>query len=165
MTWKLPPQSSFTFGKHSEAELAGFEFPVHPKLQAVTRLALAISGCDFGIHDGVRTVAEGEANFVAGTSRTHHSKHQDGLAVDAVPWSNGKMSWRPDHCFQVAVAHQLASRFLRIPIFWGGAWDRMLAELVGTPKIAHQAYVERFERANPGTKALVDLVHFQLVVP
>lgn len=163
----LPVQSSWSFGARSEAELSGADGApaVAPKLQAVTRLALAICAVDFGIHDGGRTDAEHAANVAAGTSRADRSKHQDGLAVDAVPYLRGVYTWAPLQCFKVAKAHQQASRFLRIPIIWGGVWDRQLAELGPSLQTEHVTYCERFKLRNPGRQPLVDLVHFQLVVP
>ena len=166
----LSGRSPWVFGKKSEIELlntvdaGGYFSGVHPKLQAVTRLALAISACDFGIHDGVRTDEEHAANVAAGTSRARRSKHLDGLAVDAVPWVYGVWSWAKEHCFKVAKAHQRASVFLRIPIIWGGNWNYPLGDLCD-PETAHKMYVFAFERDNPGKKALIDLVHFELVVP
>jgi peptidoglycan L-alanyl-D-glutamate endopeptidase CwlK len=167
----LPEQSPWSFGARSEEELmfGGAQLapaqPTHPKLQAVTRLALAISAVDFGIYDGWRSHEETLANVAKGASRTDHSKHQDGLAIDAVPYLRGSYSWAPLQCFKVAKAHQQASRFLRIPIIWGGVWDRQLAELGQSLQTEHVTYCERFKLRNPGREPLVDLVHFQLVVP
>lgn len=157
----LPEQSSWSFGARSEAELA----TVRPKLQAVSRLALAICSVDHGIYDGARTDEEHAANVAAGTSRAGRSKHQDGLAVDAVAWLRGKYTWAPAQCWKVAKSYQQSSRFLRIPIIWGGVWDRQLAELGASLETEHITYCERFKLRNPGREPLVDLVHFQLVVP
>jgi peptidoglycan LD-endopeptidase CwlK len=154
----LPPRSDWTFGSKSEAELAG----VSARLQAVARLALATCFVDFGIHDGMRTDLEHAANQAAGTTRAERSRHQDGLAVDAVPWVRGEYTWGAAQCYRVARAYQDAARFLRIPIVWGGVWDRTLNELGRSLETEHTVYCERYELQNPGKKPLVDLVHFEL---
>jgi peptidoglycan L-alanyl-D-glutamate endopeptidase CwlK len=113
--------SSFQFGQHSESHLQG----VHPDLVNVTRRALALSTVDFGITEGLRTVAR-EAQMVAeGHSETMHSRHLTGHAVDVVAYVAGQVSWTWAEYVQISQAFKQASAELSIPVEWGGDWHTL----------------------------------------
>ena len=116
---------AYTLGAKSRAELVG----VHPDLVRVVDRAIQITMQDFTVHDGIRTVAEQKRYVAQGVSRTMRSKHLEGLAVDLVPWIDGKLRWWWPPIYQVAAAMQVAARELSVPIRWGVVWDRRLNDL------------------------------------
>src|SRR5690606_27957563 len=79
-------KSGFVFGKYSLKELEG----VKTELVLLARRALELSIQDFCVFDGLRTAKEQAALVAKGASQTMQSKHLKGLAIDLVPWINGK---------------------------------------------------------------------------
>jgi len=154
----------FKLGSKSRAELAG----VHPDLVAVVKRALQLTAQDFAVHDGIRTVAEQKAFVAAGYSRTMHSKHLEGLAVDLVPWVGGKLRWWWPQIYQIAAAMQQAARALDVPIRWGVVWDRRLNDLA--PGMSDPAALPRalqaeglaYNARHPGSD-FPDGPHYELV--
>ena len=112
---------SHVFSKRSLLNLEG----VHPDLVEVCKKAIEISEdleIDFIITDGCRTIEE-QRNFVAGgQSRTMHSRHLGGFAVDTVALVNGRVSYKVEDMTKVAECFKKAAAKLRIPIHWGGDW-------------------------------------------
>ncbi len=110
-----------SFSKRSVGNLEG----VHPDLVAVCEKAIELSedfDIDFIITDGCRTLAE-QVEFVkAGKSRTMHSRHLGGFAVDTVALINGRVSYAKGDMEKVAACFKRAAAKLRIPIHWGGDW-------------------------------------------
>lgn len=149
--------SGFVFGKTSEKELIG----VHPELVEVTRFALRLSTQDFMVFDGIRSVEEQRRHVANGTSKTMKSKHLDGLAVDLVPWINGKPTWDWDGCYKIAYAMDQAATRLNCAdrIVWGGAWDRTLAAFGNNPEHYKQE-VEAYKVRHPGPD-FIDGPHFE----
>ena len=87
-------EMSFNLSKRSKDRLKG----VHPDLVAVVERAIELTGVDFGVTCGVRTIEEQEANVAAGRSQTMRSKHlpqEDGYsqAVDVVAYVGPEVSW------------------------------------------------------------------------
>jgi peptidoglycan LD-endopeptidase CwlK len=150
---------TFKLGKASEDNLLG----VRPDLIAVVRNAIARSSQDFSVFEGVRSLERQKTLFAAGASRTLDSYHLTGEAVDLVPYVGGRVQWQMPLCLQVARAMGEASRHLRVPVIWGGVWDRELAslELLDLDEEVAE-YVTRF-RASNGRPPLVDGPHFQRV--
>lgn len=110
--------ASFTFGQRSENNLKG----VHPDLVKVVRLALRKSAVDFAVIEGLRTASRQQALFNKGATKTLNSRHLTGQAVDLVPYP---VDWNDlDKFGQVAKAMFAASEELKIPIRWGGDWNR-----------------------------------------
>lgn len=116
---------NFVFGPASEKELVG----VNPGLVRVVRRALAISTCDFAVHDGIRTVEEQKRFVAQGVSKTMKSKHLEGKAVDLVPFVEGKLRWWWPQIYQVAAAMRLAAEAEGVKVWWGCVWDRPLNDL------------------------------------
>lgn len=164
---ELPKISGFKFSAHSMKELEG----VHPTLEDIVRSALSLSTQDFMVFDGLRTEAEQRKLVAKGASRTMDSKHLKGLAVDLVPWINGKPTWDHEGCYRIAAAmYQAATKKgLAQKIRWGACWDRTLGTLIPgktTPepedfKKAAQDYTSR--RKTAGQSAFIDAVHFEWV--
>lgn len=108
----------FKWGQRSQLELEG----IHPDLRRVADRALQLSLVDFMIVDGIRTLQE-QRHFVAiGTSKTMHSRHLHGFAVDFVPIINGKVSWVTADFKVPAQAFADAAQDLGIHIIRGWDW-------------------------------------------
>ncbi len=120
---------TYSYGKASLKELEGVQAP----LVAVAKLAISKSEdlgfCDWTVHDGIRTLAEQKVFFDKGVSRTMKSKHLDGVAIDLVPWIEGKPRWWWPQIYQIAACMWLAARELNTPIRWGCVWDMRLNDL------------------------------------
>lgn len=122
---------SFTLGRRSLQRLVG----VHPVLgfcvyEAITRCAV-----DFGVLDGVRTMARQRALVAQGKSKTFRSYHLYGLAVDLVPYIDGKYTWADDDAFTlIAEAMGEVISEYDLPIEWGyekWGWDKPHWQMTG----------------------------------
>lgn len=155
---------TYTLGNKSRAELVG----VHPQLVKLVERAIAITGQDFSVHDGLRTEAEQREYVRRGVSKTMNSKHRKqadgfGHAVDLVPFINGQLRWEWRPIFVIASAVRAAAVELGVDLIWGGVWDRDFETLAGSPKdmeIAVNAYVAR--RRGVGKTAFIDGPHYEL---
>jgi peptidoglycan L-alanyl-D-glutamate endopeptidase CwlK len=153
---------TFRFGARSLAELVG----VHPELVECSTLALTYSPIDFGVHDGIRDLAQQREYFAAGVSKTLNSKHlkqADGFghAVDLVPYVAGKLRWELPLCLEIGAAMWKAAAEIDLELTWGAVWDRELLQLdVGNLQAEVEAYQDR--RRKLGRKAFIDAPHFEL---
>lgn len=153
----------FFLGSQSERNLEG----VAPALVMCVRRAITLSTVDFAVFEGLRTEAEQVENVANGVSRTMHSYHLTGRAVDLVPYLGKKLKWQLPLCAQVAISMREAAAHFGVTLTWGAVWDRRLGELnpldmgreVG-------AYTERFKcsRQDQSAHPLIDGPHFQLEV-
>lgn len=110
---------TFTFSSRSEQSLKG----VHQDLVRVVRRALEISAIDFVVTQGLRTKEEQQRLVSQGASRTMHSRHLTGHAVDLAVLLDGQVRWDwPLYKRLNDEAMQPAARELNIPIVWGGSW-------------------------------------------
>jgi peptidoglycan L-alanyl-D-glutamate endopeptidase CwlK len=150
--------AGFVFGKSSEKELVG----VDERLVKVTRLALELSTQDFIVFDGLRTKAEQAALKKAGKSQTLHSRHLYGLAVDLVPYIDGRPKWDWEGCAKIAFAMDQAATVMGFStlITWGGAWDRTLGDFGGELSL-YMAEVEAYKKRHAGPD-FIDGPHFQI---
>lgn len=149
--------SKWVFGERSEKELVGVKVP----LVRVTRRALELSQVDFGVHDGMRTLAEQQEYVRRGVSQTLNSKHLTGDAVDLVPYVNGKLRWEWGPIYLIAVAVKLAAVEYGVQVRWGGVWDRTLNDLGANLEREVESYVERRRKAH--RRAFIDGPHFELI--
>lgn len=117
--------SGFVLGTASQRELVG----VHPALVSVVKRAIVVTRQDFVVHDGIRSVDEQKRYVAAGVSKTMDSKHLRGIAVDLVPYVDGKVRWWWPQIYKVAAAMHFAARELGVKIKWGTVWDRPLNDL------------------------------------
>ena len=131
---------NFALGRKSMGQLVG----VHPSLSACVVLAIQKAGSDFSVFDGLRNDAQ-QAHMVSiGASKTYNSYHLYGLAVDLVPWFDGRNWWdskdpatqrRIDEAFaDIKKAMQEAARDLNLKIdngadLWG--WDKPHFQMTG----------------------------------
>lgn len=154
------------FEEASRAKLIG----VHEDLARVV-----VRGCelvDGGLlvraNEGLRTLARQTQLVASGASRTMHSRHLTGHAVDLLPLmdldKDGKVELTEMYnwplSFKVANAMRLAAIELGIPVVWGGCFDRLMSSY-RNPQAASADYVQRHIKAgNPSP--FVDGPHFQL---
>lgn len=109
---------SFKLGEKSKAKMIG----VHPDLIRVVERAIEISEVDFTVLEGLRTVARQKVLVKTGASKTMHSRHITGHAVDLGAMVGGKVRWDWPLYFKLADAMKQASAELITPIDWGGDW-------------------------------------------
>lgn len=150
--------SGFKFSTRSQRHLEG----VKPELVDVCHLALELSKVDFGIIDGLRTLAEQEALFNSGASQTMASKHFSGDAVDVMAYVGARGSWELPLYEQIASAFRVSAIKLGTPVRWGGAWH--LDDIRLAPVDMAEAVEEYVElRRSQGRKPFVDAGHFELM--
>lgn len=147
---------AYKLGKKSLEELQG----VHPDLVRMVHRAIELTVQDFGVHDGLRTLAEQQKNVAAGVSQTLDSRHLTGHAVDLVPYINGKLRWEWGPIYRIADAVRLAARELGVPLRWGGAWDIEFTASTDHTEDLVADYSARRRAANK--KAFLDGPHFEL---
>lgn len=160
----LPTVGKFALSQASKDKLA----PVHPTLRKCVELAITLSIVDFKVLQGLRTIEEQRKAVASGNSRTMKSKHlkqADGLvwAVDLGALIDGKISWDLNHYAAIAYAMDQAATKLGVAdhIRWGCAWDRVLSDYGGEPKL-YMAEVHAYAKRHPG-KDLIDGPHFEWV--
>ena len=115
--------------KASENRLA----KVHPKLaKGVTALiaALAAKGHTIEVVQGLRTFAEQDALFKQGRTKPGQivtkakggqSNHNYGLAVDLVPFVDGKPQWNDNAGFV-----RIGAEAVKQGLEWGGSWKKFI---------------------------------------
>lgn len=96
---------------------------VHPDLVKVVERAIQITKVDFAITEGLRTAERQRQLIKQGVSRTQHSRHLTGHAVDVVAYGVPNV-WAWPHYHAIAKAFKDAAAELQIPIVWGGDWLR-----------------------------------------
>lgn len=107
---------------------------VHPELANRVRMLvdkMAQAGVQIEVVQGMRTFAEQDALFAQGrmkkgnvvtNARGGQSNHNYGLAVDLVPFTNGKPNWDAPNSIWTA----LGSEAETLGLEWGGAWKKFL---------------------------------------
>ncbi|MGB7925246.1 MAG: peptidoglycan-binding protein [Pyrinomonadaceae bacterium] len=107
---------------------------IHPELANRVRMLidkLAQGGIQLEVVQGMRTIAEQDALFAQGRSkpgnvvtnaRGGQSNHNYGLAVDLVPFTNGKPNWLAPNSIWMALGSEAESLGLE----WGGSWKKFL---------------------------------------
>lgn len=107
---------------------------VHPELSSRVRAvaaALATGGINIEVVQGLRTFAEQDALFAQGRTKPGlvvtrakggQSNHNYGLAVDVVPFSDGKPQWDAANSVWVAIGAEGGKQGLE----WGGNWKKFI---------------------------------------
>lgn len=111
----------FTLSTRSLHNLEG----VHPDLVEVVKKAGELcdaEGIDFILTDGCRTIEEQREFVRTGKSKTMHSRHLGGFAIDYVGLVRGRVTYDVDIMTRIAGCFKHAAERLRIPIVWGGDW-------------------------------------------
>lgn len=113
---------TFKLSKRSLNRLTG----VHPDLVKVVKRAIKITEVDFGVTEGVRTLAKQKKLVESGASKTMNSRHLTGHAVDVVCYIGRNISWDWPLYHKVAAAMKEAAAFdeCDVAIEWGGDWKK-----------------------------------------
>lgn len=158
-----------TFGAASIAQMNGVDARLVKVNYRSLELTNELGFTDYCCYDGIRTYAE-QVEFVrTGVSKTMHSKHLEGLAVDNVPFIVGKPRWLWPQIYEIAACMFLAAKELNTPIRWGCVWDRTLNDLclgVTDPKALPKALQKEgldYNARHPG-KDFPDGPHYELIV-
>ncbi|MNU73350.1 Peptidoglycan L-alanyl-D-glutamate endopeptidase CwlK precursor [compost metagenome] len=112
---------TFNLSKRSRARLVG----VHPDLVAVVERAIQITGVDFMVTEGLRSVTRQKELFAAKATRTMNSRHLTGHAVDVAALVGGQVRWDWPLYSRVAAAFKQAALERGTPIIWGGDWKSL----------------------------------------
>ena len=111
----------FRLSERSMKRLVG----VNPRLVALTREAIALSPVDFMITEGLRTKDRQLALVRAGASRTKHSRHLTGHAIDVAAMVDGQVRWDWPLYPRIAAAFKAAAARQGTAIVWGGDWPTL----------------------------------------
>ena len=154
---------TFRLSQRSMDRLEG----VHPHMTAVVERAIQLTGVDFGVTQGVRTLDEQKANVAAGRSQTMASKHllqDDGFshAVDVVAYVGPDVSWELNVYDDICDAFKEAAKEVGCSIKWGAAWSEGdIRTYQGSAEEAMMAYVDL--RRSQGRRPFIDAPHFELM--
>lgn len=113
-----PPASGFSFSANDRKKLAG----VHPALQKVFKRVEETTPIPIRILEGRRSKARQRQLVARGASRTMHSKHLTGHAVDVAPLVGGRVSWDWPLYYRLEKIIKRAARDVGVDIEWGGDW-------------------------------------------
>lgn len=161
---------AYALGAKSRAKLVG----VHPIIVKVVERAISISEQDFGVYEGLRTVARQKLLVAAGASHTLDSMHiprpdqtgktKDvlGHAVDLVPWIDGEFRWEWGPCYEIAAPMDAAATELNVAqiLCWGGVCDKWMAAYGGSAQNIH-VEVAAYQNRHRGID-FIDGPHFQI---
>jgi len=107
---------------------------VHPELARRIRIAienLAKAGIQIEVVQGLRTFAEQNALFAQGrtkpgpvvtNARGGQSNHNFGLALDVVPFTDGKPNWNAPNSIWMAIGGEAE----KLGMEWGGNWKKFI---------------------------------------
>jgi peptidoglycan L-alanyl-D-glutamate endopeptidase CwlK len=109
---------TFRLGLNSQSKLIS----VHPALVATVNRAIELTPIDFGVTEGVRSVARQRELFAQGKSKTLNSRHITGHAVDLVALIAGAVNWDMPNYKLIASAMKEAAKELNVDLEWGGDW-------------------------------------------
>mgnify|MGYP003639088811 FL=1 len=93
---------------------------VHPDMVDIVKLAISLTGQDFSVGEGLRSVARQKKLVATGKSTTMNSRHITGHAVDLFPYP---LSWDWEYFYPIADAMKDAAKELKIDLEWGGDWE------------------------------------------
>jgi peptidoglycan L-alanyl-D-glutamate endopeptidase CwlK len=110
--------SNFKFSRRSIERMQG----VHPELIKVVKLAITLTEVDFGVTEGLRTVAKQREYFDKGASKTMNSRHLTGHAIDLVAYIGAEVRWDWPLYHKIAAAMKQAAKESGVAITWGGDW-------------------------------------------
>jgi len=111
--------ATMRFSRRSLAALVG----VHPDLIRVAHRALLLTEHDFVVTEGIRSMERQRHLVLRGLSKTMHSRHLTGHAIDVVAWCGpGVVSYARPKMRLVTDAFRAAARELRVSIRLGIDW-------------------------------------------
>lgn len=134
---------------------------VDSRLVEVVQFAIQVSGIDFAVTEGLRSVQRQRELVAKGASQTMKSKHIDGLAVDLAAYVGDRISWELSLYDDIADAMKLAATELDVAIRWGAAWNIPdIREWDGTMQDAMDFYIDT--RRKEGKRPWIDAPHFEI---
>jgi peptidoglycan L-alanyl-D-glutamate endopeptidase CwlK len=134
---------------------------IDPQLASVVKRAIEISKVDFGVTEGLRTLATQKKYVAAGKSQTMASKHLTGDAVDLVAYVGSKISWELNLYDEIADAMKQAAKEKGVKLRWGAAWQiDDITKFAGTMEQAMNQYIDL--RRSQGKRPFIDGPHFEL---
>ena len=134
---------------------------IDPKLAEVVKRAIEITKVDFGVTEGLRTLATQKKYVAAGKSQTMASKHLTGDAVDLVAYVGSKISWELNLYDDIADAMKQAAKEKGVALRWGAAWHiDDITKFNGTMEDAMNQYIDL--RRSQGKRPFIDGPHFEL---
>ena len=149
---------AFKFSTRSQEKLIG----VDSELKEIVSLAITYTKIDFGVIEGIRTVAQQKALVESGASQTMDSKHLKGRAVDLMAYVNGRGCWELNVYDEIADAMKRAAIEIDVAVRWGAAWTVTdIREWNGTMEEAMNSYVDT--RRGQGRRPFIDAPHFELM--
>lgn len=148
---------AFKLSKNSLNKLNG----VDPRLVSVVQRAIEISKTDFGVTEGLRSIATQKKYVAQGKSQTMDSKHITGDAVDLVAYVGSKVSWELNLYDNIADAMKQAAIEKGVSVRWGAAWHiNDIRTYKGTMEQAMNEYIDL--RRSQGKRPFIDGPHFEL---
>jgi len=148
----------FVLSKKSLGKLEG----VDDRLQEVVMQAIGITKVDFGVIEGVRSIARQKRLVNSGASHTMKSKHLEGKAVDLLAYADGRASWELNLYDDIAKAIKESARISNLGIRWGGAWNiEDIRFWNGSMEKAMNYYID--SRRSVGKKPFIDGPHFEII--
>ena len=149
---------AFKFSTRSQEKLIG----VDSELKEIVSLAITYTKIDFGVIEGIRTVAQQKALVESGASQTMDSKHLKGRAVDLMAYVNGRGCWELNVYDDIADAMKRAAIEIDVAVRWGAAWTVTdIREWNGTMEEAMNSYIDT--RRSQGRRPFIDAPHFELM--
>lgn len=146
----------------NEADRAILE-KVHSQLAMVVYLAAEKCPVKLNVIEGLRTERRQAELVKKGASKTMHSRHLTGHAIDLAPVVDGVTRWDWPLFFPIAAAMRTASIALDVPLRWGGVWDTPLSALPETAEDIEQEQMQYvLRRRAEGKRAFLDGPHFEI---
>lgn len=124
---------NYKLGENTTKNLESIRKAGNPKSEIIITAVkefIKVTPIDFCIIDngGFRTAKDQKKLFERGVSKCdgikYVSKHQQGLAVDLVPWVNGERTWENKHAFYLAGAFMAFCNERGFDITSGADWNR-----------------------------------------
>lgn len=162
----MTPGSGSLFSEKDRAILDA----INPQLAMIVYLAAEKCPIRLDVIEGVRTERRQAELVRTGASKTMHSRHLTGHAVDLAPIVEGQLRWDWPLFYSIAAAMRHAAIALSVPVRWGGVWDRSLAALPADAEgiedaVAEYVVRETARQRNAGAKkirVLTDGPHFEI---
>lgn len=148
---------NFKLSERSLSKLQG----VDALLIEAVHYAIDVTRIDFGVIEGVRSIARQKKLVNSGASRTMDSKHLTGHAVDLMAYVDGRGSWELALYEEIAEAMKFGARETGLSIRWGAAWHvPSLAEADWPMDELINQYIDIKRAANK--RPFIDAPHFEI---
>ena len=148
---------TFVLSKRSLDKLEG----VDDRLVEVVLTAINLTEVDFGVIEGVRSIARQKELVNSGASQTMKSKHIEGKAVDLMAYIGARASWELSLYDDIAEAMKESAKEHGLAVRWGGAWTVPDIKFWnGTMQRAMNSYIDSCRSL--GKKPFIDGPHFEV---